>query len=309
MAKELYLYNPIYSFVAEEVMREIDANMDNEVVLRLNTPGGSVFSGWGMVSKIKEHGNVTIKVDGIAASMGAFMLLFSNRVECADVSRFMLHRADMYAESDEQKAFLASVNKDLRAKMEQKINAEKFAEVTGVTIKEMFDSESRKDVWIDAKQAKKIGLVDKINKLDAKDVKAFSSAMLNVAAIINQPEVNSNTNQNPNKMNIEKLKAEHPEVFNQVLALGVKNEKDRVEAWLTYVDVDAKTVKEGIEGNDSPSLKVQAELNRKAFSMETLDNLEKGNPNEAQASTPKEGDGKKPTEVESFEQEIDKLLK
>ena len=53
MAKELYLYNPIYSFVAEEVIKELNASMDDNVTLRLNTPGGSVFAGWGIIAKMK----------------------------------------------------------------------------------------------------------------------------------------------------------------------------------------------------------------------------------------------------------------
>jgi ATP-dependent protease ClpP protease subunit len=276
MAKEIYLYNPIYSFVAEELMQQMNENMNEEITMRLNTPGGSVFSGYGILSKMSEHGNVTIKIDGFAASMGAFMLLYANKVECNDVSKIMLHRADMYTETQEQKTFLASVNKDLRAKLEKKIKADVFAEVTGVTFDEMFNPDKRIDVWLDAKQAKKIGLVDKINKLDPKELEAFSTEMFNIAAKLNSKEVVNP--EKPINMNIEKLKAEHPDVYAQIFALGQKAENDRVQAWLTYVDADAKTVTEGIKGNEAPSLAIQAELNRKAFSIEALKNLENQNP-------------------------------
>jgi hypothetical protein len=73
-------------------------------------------------------------------------------------------------------------------------------------------------------------------------------------------------------------KAENPDVYAQIFALGQKAENDRVQAWLTYVDADAKTVTEGIKGNEAPSLAIQAELNRKAFSIEALKNLENQNP-------------------------------
>jgi hypothetical protein len=225
---------------------------------------------------MSEHGNVTIKIDGFAASMGAFMLLYANKVECNDVSKIMLHRADMYTETQEQKTFLASVNKDLRAKLEKKIKADVFAEVTGVTFDEMFNPDKRIDVWLDAKQAKKIGLVDKINKLDPKELEAFSAEMFNIAAKLNNKEIVNP--EKPINMNIEKLKAEHPDVYAQIFALGQKAENDRVQAWLTYVDADAKTVTEGIKGNEAPSLAIQAELNRKAFSIEALKNLENQNP-------------------------------
>lgn len=276
MAKELYLYNPIYSFVAEEVIKELNASMDDNVTLRLNTPGGSVFAGWGIIAKMKEHGKVTIKVDGYAASMGAFMLLFADKVEVNDITKIMLHRADAYAENEEQKAFLRSVNKDLRAKLEQKVDSEAFKTVTGYSFDDMFAEDKRIDVWLDAKQAKKVGLVDKINKLDAKELEAFSTEMFNIAAKLNSKEVVNP--EKPINMNIEKLKAEHPDVYAQIFALGQKAENDRVQAWLTYVDADAKTVTEGVKGNEAPSLAIQAELNRKAFSLEALKNLENQNP-------------------------------
>lgn len=302
--KEIYLYNPIYSFVAEELISQINENKDSEITMRLNSPGGSVFSGWGICAKMAEHGNVTIKIDGYAASMGAFMLLFANKVECTDVARIMLHRADAYAETDEQKAFLASVNKDLRVKLEKKVKPEMFAEVTGVSFDEMFSAEKRIDVWIDAKQAKKLGLVDKINKLNPKELKAVNSAMMNIAATLTSEENVKPINHI--KMNIENLKAEYPAVFAQVFALGVDAEKDRVQAWLTYVDVDAKTVKEGIEGKEAPTLKIQAELNRKAFSLEALGKLEEGNPAPVDPAKPKDAEAK--TDVEKLEAEVDKLL-
>lgn len=308
MAKEIYLYNPIYSFVAEELMQEMNANMSEEIVLRLNTPGGSVFSGYGLCSKMTEHGNVTIKVDGYAASMGAFMLLFANKVECSDVSKIMLHRADGYAETDAQKEFLASVNKDLRAKLEKKINADTFKEVTGVSFDEMFASDKRIDVWIDAKQAKKLGLVDKINKLDPKELKALSSAMMNIAASFDNSPKNEQvvTIQNPIKMTIEKLKAENPEVFAQILALGVNAEKERVKTWMVFADVDAVAVKAGIDSGKEITASEQADFNRKAFSATALKSLEDNSPEavktEEAPATPEA------SETANFENQVNALL-
>jgi ATP-dependent protease ClpP protease subunit len=108
----------------------------------------------------------------VAASMAAYLVLFCDNVECVDVSRFMLHKARGYAESEEDKLFLESVNKDLRSKMEQKFDAALWFEVTGVTIADVFEKDI--DVWLNAKQAKKLGMVKKINRLDPSEMQAFT---------------------------------------------------------------------------------------------------------------------------------------
>lgn len=271
MAKELYLYSPIYSFTAEELISQLDANLGNEVVIRSNSPGGSVFSGWGIIAKMKEHGNVTVKVDGIAASMAAFMLIFADKVEALDVSKIMIHRADMETNDEESKKFLKSINDQIKAKLVAKIDIKKLKEISGYSIDEVFAEDKRIDVWLTAKEAKTIGLVDKIVSLDPKEIKALTERFFNVAASAT-PEIVEPIK--PIKMTIEKLKAEHPELFNSVIALGVSGEKDRVQAWLTFVDIDAEAVKAGIDTDKAPSLKEQAELNRKLMSAEAISNLE-----------------------------------
>jgi hypothetical protein len=54
----------------------------------------------------------------------------------------------------------------LRKKIEQKIDKTLFETVTGVSIKSIFEAEERKDVWINAKQAKQLGIISKIKRLE-----------------------------------------------------------------------------------------------------------------------------------------------
>ncbi len=305
MAKELYLYSPIFSFTAEELISQLDANLGNEVVIRSNSPGGSVFSGWGIIAKMKEHGNVTVKVDGIAASMAAFMLIFADKVEALDVSKIMIHRADMETSDEESKKFLKSINDQIKSKLVAKVDVEKLKEISGYSVDEIFAEDKRIDVWLSAKEAKQIGLVDEIVSLDPKEIKALTERFFNVAAQATTTQIVKPENQI--KMTIEKLKAEHPELFNQVQALGAASEKDRVQAWLTFVDIDADAVKKGIDTDKAPSLKEQAELNRKLMSAEAIVKIEAGSP------APVATEEIKPEGVNSdlvaLEAQIDKNLK
>jgi ATP-dependent protease ClpP protease subunit len=268
MAKELYLYSPIYDFVAVDLIAAIEEHSGEDITLRVNSPGGSVFSNYGICAKMTEHGAVNVKVDGAAMSSGANLLPYAKFVECLDVSTFLLHRADMYVENDADKAFLAKINKDLKAKLLMKVDQDTFKEVTGHTIEEMFNSETRIDIFLDAKQAKKIGLVDKITKLSPADVTAFNNKMFAVAAISNPTQENKPTNHIT--MTLDKLKAEHPAVYAEVFALGIAQEKDRVEACMAFVEIDPAAVKTAIEGGKPLTQKQMADFTIKAMSKNTL---------------------------------------
>jgi ATP-dependent protease ClpP protease subunit len=309
MAKELYLYSPIYDFVAESLMAQIDERMGEEAVIRSNTPGGSVFANYGICAKIQEHGNVTIKVDGNASSSGANMLFYAKRVECLDVTTFVLHRADMFISTPEDQAFLDKINKDLKSKMLARVDKEVFKEVTGYTIEQMFDPEKRIDIKLDAKQAKKIGLVQKINKLSPQEIEAFNSRFFDIAATTQ----NENTNPKTIKtMTLAELKASHPAVFAEAvqigLAQGADQERERINAWAHFMDVDAKSVKEGIASGKAITQAQTFELMEKKFSAKAVSDLEKdseGKPlatNEpANSASP---EAKKAKELEAFKQSV-----
>jgi ATP-dependent Clp protease protease subunit len=276
MAKELYLYSPIYDFIAESLIAQMEENKSEDIVIRANTPGGSVFSGWGIIAKMKEHeGTVKMKVDGSVASMGTFCLIFAEEAEALDVSRIHLHRADMYINNPEQQAFLDGVNKDLKAKLTAKIDAAKLKELKGITIDEIFDPEKRLEVWLTAKEAKAIGLIQKIVKLNPAEITAINDYWKIAAE--NKPEDKPDPTPTNKVMTLEELKAKHPELYAQLVALGVAQERDRVGAWLAFKDIDPEAVAAGIKEGKTMSQTEFAEFTVKALSPEALNKVKKGN--------------------------------
>lgn len=278
MAKELYLYFSVQNFVIADLLEKMEEAADDDIVMRINSPGGSVFAGWGLVAKLKEHANTsTAKVDGMAVSMAAIMLLYFDNVECMDVSRFMLHRGDMYVESEEDLKFLADINNDIRLQMKKKLDSKKFKDITGYTIDQMFTMEERKDFWLTAKQAKEIGLVQKVNKLSPAaqtEIAAMTEKFYNVAAS-GDPKPNP---MSENTMTVDKLKAEHPEVSDKLLIAGVNAERERVKAWLAYLDADPERVVKAIKEGTELTQSVQAELHVKLVQAGTKKKIEEGNP-------------------------------
>ena len=282
MGKEIYLYSGMYDFTVQELMQEIDECMGEEVTMRVNSPGGYVSSTWGLCAKMQEHGNVTVRVDGTAMSSAFNLTMYAKKVVCLDVSTFGIHRADGYAETDEEKKYLNKINTDLRAKMESRINSEVFKKIAGYTLDEIFNPETRITVFLDAKQAKKIGLVDEIVKLNTEQIKAEFNSFYNIAATVeSKPEKHTQTviiTEKNKKMDKNILKAEHSEVYAAILAEGAQQERDRVGAWMAWNDVDPEVVSKGIKEGAELTLTLTAEFGRKALAKGALAKVEGDNP-------------------------------
>jgi ATP-dependent Clp protease protease subunit len=295
MAKELYLYSPIYDFVAQDLIAQMEENKTEDIVIRGNTPGGSVFSGWGIIAKMKEHeGNVLMKVDGSVASMGTFVLIFAQEAEALDVSKIHLHRADMYVNGPEDQAFLDGVNKDLKAKLTQKVDGAKFKEITGFTIDDLFDPEKKIEVWLSAKQAKAIGLIQRIVKLNPSEITALNR--FSIAA--NNPEDKPNPQPTNTVMTLEELKAKHPDLFAQVHALGVAKERDRVGAYMAFNTIDPEAVAKGIKEGSDLSATQMAEFAVKGMNAAALIKVKADSPKDVKLPEVKEEGEKTETEKE-----------
>lgn len=317
MAKELLLYSPIYDFTAELLISSIEEAKGNDVVIRMNTPGGSVYSGWGIIAKMQEHDSkIDIKVDGAAMSMGAVMLCFADTVEVLDVSRIMLHRADMYAPTPEDQKFLDGINKDIKAKLKSKIDNEKLkslpSNINKVGIDELFSSPDRIDLYITGKEAKQIGLANKVITLTPVEATAFYEKMQSLAA--QDTNIKIPVSNNKKTMTLQEFRAQHPAIYNEAfeagLSAGVTQERDRVGSLIAYVDVDPAGVAKHINDGTELTRTLAAELNRKAYSVDTLKALGSEAP-EAAATATKEIE--KPLEakaksIEDFKADVAKEL-
>ena len=294
--QDIYLYTEFNRSTAEMFSKELDKTKGEAVNVRLYSYGGVPTAGYVILAKMAEHGSVSLKVDGDADSMAAFSLCYAKGVECLEISTFTFHRAAARFPSDNETmiAELDRINAFLRKGLEAKVDSEAFKRVTGVSIDELFSMDGRIDVTVNAEQAKELGLVDKIKAITPDMIGAINSR-LEIAAsttykklnpIAQKPEQKQVNNTNSNNMTIEKLRSEHPEVFQEAVALGANQEKDRAGAWLAFVDVDAEAVAEGIKGNENISQTAMATFSRKALSAENLKKL--GEDSEKEIETPEQ---------------------
>ena len=199
--KLITLYHPIFADTAEAFIHAMHDYKGEETIIHANGPGGSVFAGWGMVAALQSNNDNTLyHVDGYVASMHAYMSMFAKNVECLDVSRFMIHRAEGRVDSKEDQEFLDGVNDQIKSKMHERFDSDLFEMHAKTSIDSIFDSEERKDVWLTAQQAKDIGLVSKINRVTPAQQKAMSKMVasskfaeeLGFVAVDTEPTVNWN---------------------------------------------------------------------------------------------------------------------
>jgi ATP-dependent protease ClpP protease subunit len=330
MAKEVLIYGGIHSLSAFDFITSVNEIKDGEdLVVRINTDGGSPEYGFGMVAKFREfEGNKSVKVDGKAHSAGMFFCTYAEKVEALSVSQFLVHRA-AYSEwfedstlfTEELKTNLVNINKDLQRAFEAKVDVAKFEEISGVTVKEIFSMDSRKDVFLTATQAKKIGLINKVVNITPTKQASLDSMMEEVVAkysgkALEQKEIKNEKNiTNPIKqknMDLNKLKAEHHALYAEVLAVGkeagIAAEKDRIGAYLAFVDADPKAVVEGIKSGKSLSATQMAEFVKAQVSKTLVNDAEKENAPEVE--TPKADAPKSAEEIsaEASEAELDAEL-
>jgi ATP-dependent Clp protease, protease subunit len=276
MPKEIYLHTAIYPYVVEQTMVKMEEYKNEDIILRVSSPGGSVIAGWNLIAKMIEHkGKITIKVDGAAFSMAMDLLPYADEVIANDVSRFMFHRGNAPVSSQQDQDFLDKINADLRAKFEKKVSSEKFKEATGYTYDEVFASNKQIDIFLTAEQVRTMGLVDKIIPLDPKEASKFNESLFEIAAMA---ESNKQQDQDQNKtMTLEEIKAKYPALYEQILAQGAsegqKKERDRVTAWQAFAAVDPEGVIKAIKEGKEISMTDISEMTVKMNSPEKLKQL------------------------------------
>ena len=93
---ELLLYDEIGGFgtYAEDFLSELKAVTAPKLRVKVNSPGGSVFEGVALANALRSHpAEVTVQVDGIAASIASVIAMAADRVVMQPQSMLMVHDA------------------------------------------------------------------------------------------------------------------------------------------------------------------------------------------------------------------------
>jgi ATP-dependent protease ClpP protease subunit len=301
MAKELYIYSPIYSYVAEAANKELSRLEEGEdITVRINSPGGEVNAGFSFLSKLSElKGKKTAIVDGRAMSMAANWLVFFDDVIANDTSDLMFHKAafpEWYKATKQELENLDKWNNRVESKLSKKVSDKDGG---SDFISKVFQKDTRNDVYLTASQAKKLGIVTKVRKIEP-------TAYHNVDIVaMRDTNISADTKETKNKktnMNTpEELRAQNPALYASVFGLGEesgeekgrKKEKIRCAAWGVYAKLDPERVQKALSGDDEVDASVMAEMSLKMVSNQQIDNHKEDNAPPV-----------KPTETVKTEEEI-----
>ena len=237
-------------FNEKEFLDELRAiPSDNALEISINSFGGSVYTALSIYTLLKAHkGAITFRVDGAAMSAATIITSVPNaKVIMPKGSMMMIHKVSSVAMGNVDDMRKAA---DDMEKLENNI-LDIYAEKTGKSvdeIKEYVDQET----YFTAAEAVEFGLADEVDetltvenkmvgdvvmvnglevnaKLFANAPKDFLRADTPQATAISNPE-----NKEAEKMDLEKLKAEHPEIVDAIrveaLNEGIAQERARIQA-------------------------------------------------------------------------------
>jgi ATP-dependent protease ClpP protease subunit len=89
---QLYIYDEIgyFGVSAGDLIRDL-ADVNGPLEVHLNSPGGEVFDGIAIYNTLLARHDVTMKIDGLAASIASVIAMAGNPVEIARNGQMMVH--------------------------------------------------------------------------------------------------------------------------------------------------------------------------------------------------------------------------
>lgn len=180
---EVELYGTIseYSWYEDEITPQMfkkdlyDAGKGGPITLRINSYGGDVIAASMMHTIIKDYpGQVTVQIDGIAASAATVVASAGDKVKIQNTGYFMVHDPLMVF-------FLAALNIEDLTKITSALEAVKegivnaYESKTGLS-RTRLSKLMTDETWMDAQKALDLGFVDEIVKSEKKLIDLPKSA-------------------------------------------------------------------------------------------------------------------------------------
>ena len=144
--------------VTPQIFRSELNAAEGDIDLWINSPGGDCYAAAQIYNMLMEYkGNVTVKIDGIAASAASVVAMAGSTVEMSPVATIMIHNPMTISIGDTHEmertiTFLAEIKESI-------INAYELK--TGLSrakISRLMDAET----WMNAKKAVELGFADSV---------------------------------------------------------------------------------------------------------------------------------------------------
>jgi ATP-dependent protease ClpP protease subunit len=157
---ELFLYDEIggWGTLAEDFIADLKAITSPKLRVRVSSPGGSVFEGIALANALRAHpADVTVQVDGIAASIASVIAMAGDRVIVQPQAMIMVHDASGVCLGNAQDMIdMASLLDKISGNI-----ADAYAEKAGGT-RDDWRTRMRAESWFTAEEAVEAGLADEV---------------------------------------------------------------------------------------------------------------------------------------------------
>lgn len=160
--------------VTPKIFKEELENHQGDITVWINSPGGDCIAAAQIYNLLIEHkGNVTVKIDGIAASAASVIAMAGTTVKMSPVAMLMIHNpmTIAYGNTSEMEKAIEM----LQEVKESIINAYELK--TGLSrnkLSKLMDNET----WMDARKAVELGFADEMMERDAKNLEPPSVSMM-----------------------------------------------------------------------------------------------------------------------------------
>lgn len=165
-------------FTGRDVVEALAEHGKGPVSVRLNSGGGFVFEGVAIFNALKAHGDVTVYVDGLAASAASVIAMAGDKIVMRDGALIMIHdpsgvtigNAEDHRETADTLDKLGSIIAGI------------FSHKTGIDAAEM-RAMMLTETWLDAEEAVEFGFAS-----DREETKAVATAPFDYALYSKAPE-------------------------------------------------------------------------------------------------------------------------
>jgi ATP-dependent protease ClpP protease subunit len=277
----LYIYGDIVTYdmgdwnfpddvVPNKFRNELKALGDVRTLhVRINSGGGSVFAAYAIMNLLKSHpAGVWVYNDGIAASAATVIAMAGDRIFTALGSVWMVHLPAMSLRGVYDAKALAKTQEALGVIQESML--EIYSERTGLPKGEL-ETMMEAETWLTGTQAVELGLADEVVGAEAvaclsmdKRTAFFNGLAVGMDALANGERLmellplgqgTGNSEAAPgvaaqkkeeNRMDVQALKEQYPEVYNAVWADGAQDGAGQERARMREIDALALPGMEGL---------------------------------------------------------------
>lgn len=198
---EISIYDEIgyWGITAKSFSKDLKALGNNlkQINLHIHSPGGDVFDGIAIYNLLKNHpANVTVYIDGLAASMASVIAMAGNEVIMPENAMMMIHKpwGIQGGDAEDMRKYA-----DLLDKVENTL-IPAYASKTGKTPEELAEMLSA-ETWLNGKECVEQGFADKLAEplvamasIKSRKLEDFENMPKAMKDMLFKPQGNAGTN-------------------------------------------------------------------------------------------------------------------